>query len=96
MSCIRVRVSYASPLIRELAGVESEEVEVERGSTLRELVRRLAEVHGERLLTALLDDAGRELRVGVLALVNGVPVRSAGTGIEEGDEVVFAIVADGG
>lgn len=96
MRYIRVRVSYAAPLIRDLAGVSSEEVEVEEGSTLRELVIKLAEVRGESVLPVLLDDAGRDLRVGVVALINGTPARSANAVVREGDEVVFSIIVDGG
>jgi len=43
---IRVRVQYLAPYIRDLVGVVEEVVEVAEGSTIGDLVARLAELHG--------------------------------------------------
>jgi len=93
---IRVRVQYLAPYIRDLVGVGEEMVELAEGSTLRDLVVRLAELHGERVLTQLLDDSGRGLREGVLVLVNGATAQSADHEVRDGDTVSVLIALDGG
>ncbi len=71
-------------------------VELREGSTLRDLLARLAELHGEHVLTQLLDDSGRGLREGVLALVNGAVVQSVDHVVRDGDTVSILIALDGG
>jgi molybdopterin converting factor small subunit len=45
--------------LKEAAGASAEQVEVGPDDTAAELLRRLAEAHGERLRGLLLDAAGR-------------------------------------
>ena len=93
---IRVRVQYLAPYIRDLVGVVEEVVEVAEGSTIGDLVARLAELHGRYLLTQLLDDSLRDLRAGVVVLVNDTVVQSLGHAVGDGDTVSILIALDGG
>ncbi|MCC6047781.1 MAG: MoaD/ThiS family protein [Desulfurococcaceae archaeon] len=93
---IRVRVQYLAPYIRDLVGVVEEVVELAEGSTIGDLVARLAELHGGHLLTQLLDDSLRNLRAGVVVLVNDTVVQSLDHGVGDGDTVSILIALDGG
>jgi molybdopterin converting factor small subunit len=93
---IRVRVQYLAPYIRDLVGVVEEIVEVAEGSTIGDLVARLAELHGGYLLTQLLDDSRRNLRAGVVVLVNDTVVQSLDHVVGDGDTVSILIALDGG
>jgi MoaD family protein len=54
---MRVAVKYLAQ-IKQAAGRASEAVELDEGCSLRDLVRRLAERHGEPLRSLLLGPAG--------------------------------------
>lgn len=96
MSCTRVKVKYLSPYFRDFTRVEEETVVVEAGSTVRDVLVKLSEKHGEYLLTLLLDDTGKELRGGVLVFLNNKVVQSLDSNVEDGDSVAITIAADGG
>lgn len=96
MRYIRVRVRYLTPYIRNLVGVDEEIITIEEGSSVRDVIMRVAELHGERLLDQLLRDDGRDLREGILVVVNDRVVQDVDYRVEDGDVVAFLIALDGG
>ncbi len=96
MRYIRVRVRYLTPYIRNLVGVDEEIITIEEGSSVRDVIMRVAELHGERLLDQLLRDDGRDLREGILVVVNDRVVQDVDYRVEDGDVVTFLIALDGG
>ena len=55
---MKVTVEYTAQL-KQTAGLASEEVEVESGSTVQQLMTQLAENHGENLKGMLFDADGK-------------------------------------
>lgn len=96
MRYIKVRVRYLTPYIRNLVGVDEEIITIEEGSSVRDVIMRVAEVHGERLLDQLLRDDGRDLREGILVVVNDRVVQDVDYRVEDGDVMAFLIALDGG
>ncbi|MCX8203502.1 MAG: MoaD/ThiS family protein [Nitrososphaeria archaeon] len=90
---MRVRTLYFARL-RELTGLESEELELPEGSVCGDVVREVIRVHGERLASYLLDERGTLRRSFALA-VNGRKVGPEEP-IREGDTVVILPPISGG
>jgi len=50
MKYIRVKAKYLSPYIRDLVGLSEEVVTVEEGSSVKDVIMKIAEIHGKRCL----------------------------------------------
>ena len=70
---MNVTVEYAAQ-VKRAAGVASEEVELEAGSTLQSLLGRIVDNHGDPLRRLLLDSVGR-LHPSILVFVGENQVR---------------------
>ncbi len=84
---MKVKVRYFA-ILRDIAGVSEEEVEIDCGE-LRCLIERLRRIHGERLVQAIEYGIGN---VKIAVLVNGEPKSK----LMEGDEVAFLPPPSGG
>jgi molybdopterin converting factor small subunit len=92
MSEVTVRVAYFGP-IRQSVHVPDDVVVVAAGSTVRQLVARLREKHGDAFCDALFFPDGDPLPT-VTMLFDGRDIRHSG-GIDtpiEGDRVVSLVV----
>ncbi len=94
-NCIRVKVKYLAPLFQSLTGLESEELMLEKGTKLRDLLKELARAHGEELGKWFFSEDGR-LNQGTLIIVNGSIVHDFDKDLSDKDEVVLTIPFDGG
>jgi molybdopterin converting factor small subunit len=88
-----VEVSYTAQL-RQAAGVASEAVDLDGPGTLRHLVERLGQRHGEALRRLVLDPAG-SLQPTVLVFVGDAQVRGDAP-LKEGDRVTLMSPIAGG
>lgn len=96
MRYIKVKVRYLSPYIRNLVGVDEEIVITEEGSSIRDVIMKIAKVRGEQILNQLLRDDGRDLREGILIAVNDTVVQDINYKVEDGCTLSFLIALDGG
>jgi molybdopterin converting factor small subunit len=92
---MKVRVYYMAHL-KQAAGRAIEEVEFGVPCTAGELVRRLAERHGDPLRRLLLDARG-DLQPTILLFVNDTQVTGGGAvALRDGDEVSLLAPIAGG
>ncbi len=84
---MRIHVRYLG-IHAEIAGISDEEVELQGGNKLGDLVKHILEKYPN--MAGLLD--GTQTAV----LKNGMAVDDMGEALEEGDEVVFMPAAGGG
>lgn len=95
---MKVKVSYLHIIAREV-GVREEEVEVEGGASLKELLSRLAERHGEAFKKYIYDNDEGKVKGYAIIIVNGKIVQRGkveDVKLAEGDRVFFGIGAAGG
>jgi len=88
---MRLKIKYAGPVASMLKKRE-EVVDMDVGSTLRELLERLVDSHGKWLRDEVLDDDGKRIRDGALVVVNGVSVvqlEGLNTELKEGDTIAL-------
>ncbi|WP_448577861.1 MoaD/ThiS family protein [Thermosphaera sp.] len=92
---IRVKVRYHAPLIQSVVGVESEELILEEGAKLKDLLKKIARARGRRLEQWFFSEDG-ELNQGILLIVNGSVVHDLDKDLNDMDEVLLTIPFDGG
>ncbi|MFQ6076420.1 MAG: MoaD/ThiS family protein [Candidatus Bathyarchaeia archaeon] len=95
---MRVRVEYIGRL-RVKLNKRGEDVEVSDGATLRELLGRLAETHGEIFKEEIFESGMEDLKDNWVALVNGIlstRLKGLETRLGEGDSVAFVPFMSGG
>jgi len=88
---LRLKIKYAGPVASMLKKRE-EIVDMDVGSTLRELLQRLVDSHGKWLGDEVLDNDGERIRDGALVVVNGVSVgrlEGLSTELKEGDTIAL-------
>ena len=91
---MKVSVRYVGQL-RQAAGVASEAVEPDPPCTVADLLRRLADRHGEIFRDFVLD-AGGEVRRPLLLFVGDEQVRPEETALRDGDVVTVLTPMAGG
>jgi len=88
---VRLKIRYAGPVASVLKKRE-EVVDLNAGSTLRELLEKLVNSYGKWLRDEVLDEDGERVRDGALVVVNGVAVGrldGLNTKLKEGDTVAL-------
>ncbi|MEM4827680.1 MAG: MoaD/ThiS family protein [Desulfurococcaceae archaeon] len=96
MNSTRVRVVLIPMHLRELAGVTEEELELGDNPTVLSLLAKLREVHGPRLYEQLYDEKTKDLRSGILLIVDNRVVQSTSEKLENGSTVIVTIAYEGG
>jgi molybdopterin converting factor small subunit len=94
---MKVRLRILLPALPEAMGSREAETEFP-GETVKDLVDHLVARYGQRARTALLDENGR-LDPVVQVLLNGrewIPHDRLDRALEDGDEVMFALMLAGG
>ena len=92
---MKVTVQYWGQ-IKKAAGGASETVEIDAGSTTRELVLRLAELHGEGLRKFLLDETGAPRRNLLVVVRDEQSHWDNPTALHDGDTVSLVPPISGG
>lgn len=86
--------------IKRLIGVEqAEEIELEDGSLVRDLLILLAKKHGEAFKKAVYESGGVDLKSNFILMVNGLllnQLKGIETPLKEGDRVVLMPIVSGG
>lgn len=88
---MRLKIRYAGPVASTLKRRE-EIVDMDAGSTLRDLLEKLVDSHGKWLKDEVLDDDTKQIRDGALVVVNGISVarlEGLNTQLKEGDNVAL-------
>ena len=96
MSYIKVKVKYLAPYIKNLIGIDEEFIEIEKGSTIKDVILKLVEVHGKHVFTLLLKEGEKDLREGILIALNDIVVQSINHRVSDGDIISIFITANGG
>ncbi|MEM4488493.1 MAG: MoaD/ThiS family protein [Desulfurococcaceae archaeon] len=96
MNSIRVKLRFLSPYFRDLAGINEEDISLENGSTMRDLLKKLLDIHGERLYEQLFDEETNDFRSGVLVVINNRVTQRADEKLKDGDIVVITMMYEGG
>jgi molybdopterin converting factor small subunit len=96
MSYIKVKVKYLAPYIKNLIGIDEEFIEIEKGSTIKDVILKLVEVHGKHVLTLLLKEGEKDLREGILIALNDIVVQSINHRVSDGDIISIFITVNGG
>ncbi len=92
---MKVTVEYAAQ-VKQAAGVGSETVEVDAGCSLQQLVRRVADDHGEALQRVILDGNG-DLHPSILLFVGDDQVRwDTEVSLNDSDVVTLLSPVSGG
>jgi molybdopterin synthase sulfur carrier subunit len=84
--------------IRELVGVQEERFEI-NGSTLRDLLTKIVEVHGNKLENTLFDRRKERISLSVVVFVNGREARHLSgldTKLTNGDQITVVPPSAGG
>jgi len=91
---LRVKVSYLS-ILRDATGVKEEELQLEEGATVEDLVRCLIEKYGEKMRRLLTDS---EMEQGIMITLDGVLLSKADmkNPISDGSEVLIGLPPFGG
>jgi molybdopterin converting factor small subunit len=92
---IRVKVRYLAPLIQSMVGVESEDIVLETGAKLGNLLEELTRTHNGELGKWLFSENGK-LNQGILIMVNGSIAHDLDMDLSDMDEIVLTIPFDGG
>uniref|UniRef100_A0A7C2BJS1 MoaD/ThiS family protein n=1 Tax=Thermosphaera aggregans TaxID=54254 RepID=A0A7C2BJS1_9CREN len=92
---IRIKVRYLAPLIQSIVGVESEEIVLEKGTKLGDLLEELVCVHNGELAKWLFSENGK-LNQGILIMVNGSIAHNLDMVLNDMDEIVLTIPFNGG
>jgi len=91
---IRVKVRYLVPLIQSMVGVESEDIVLETGAKLGNLLEELVRTHNGELGKWLFSENGR-LNQGILITVSGSIAHDLDMDLSDMDEIVLTILFDG-
>jgi molybdopterin converting factor small subunit len=92
---MKITMNYFGQL-RNAAGAESEDVELDAGATVQDAVASRIDAHGDVFRTVLLAEDGG-LRPSVMVLVNDTPApKSPPASLSEGDQVKLLAAIAGG
>lgn len=91
---MRIQVQYSVPLT-EFTGKRRETVELPEGAALRDLLQRLAELHGPRFRKAFYDQ-GQEFQPMFAVTRNGTLVEDDDVRLGEDDQIALVAHFAGG
>lgn len=96
---MKVRVEYLGHLKNMLGSRREEEIEVEDGSSVSDLLIALSENHGESFKKAVYEAGGKDIKSNFIATVNGYllnQLNGVKTKLKNGDHVVLMPIVSGG
>ena len=95
---MKVKVHYLG-YIRNLLRQKKEEFELEKGTSLSELLDRLAGIYGEPFKKEVFEPGLRDVKMGFVVTVNGILIGQLDgveTKLNEGDNVILMSLMSGG
>ncbi len=92
---MRVEVKYLT-YIKDLAGTNSEIIEIEGETVLLDFIRILGKRHGENFYEIILDKEKLDLKNGVIIGINGKVAQKLNERVRDGDTIVLSIAVSGG
>ena len=95
---MRIRVQYFG-YIKNILNKKEEYYELEKGSSLSELLTKLARIHGAIFQKEVYEPGLKDVKMGFSVTVNGVLIGQLGgmdTKLTEGDNVILMSLMSGG
>ena len=95
---MKVKVHYLG-YIRNLLRQKEEELELEKDTSLSELLNRLAGIYGEPFKKEVFEPGLEDVKMGFVVTVNGVlmgQLDGVETKLKEGDNVILMSLMSGG
>ncbi|MGB3508317.1 MAG: MoaD/ThiS family protein [Microcoleaceae cyanobacterium] len=91
-----IKVNYLAQIKQIVGGVDSEIIQLETPCSVKQLVNKLVENHGDSLQNVLLDSSGN-LRSTILLVIGDAQISwNSSVEIEEGDEISLLSPLAGG
>ncbi len=95
---VKVKVEYLG-YIKSLLKKRFEELELEEGAPLAELLTMLSERHGEPFKREVYEPGYEDLKEGFMAMLNGTLIgrlQGLRTPLKDGDHLILMTLVDGG
>ena len=95
---MKVKVHYLG-YIRNMLRRKEEELELEKGTSLSELLNRLAGIHGDPFKKEVFEPGLKDVKMGFAVTVNGTLIGQLDgveTKLNEGDNVILMSLMSGG
>jgi molybdopterin converting factor small subunit len=95
---VRVKVEYLG-FIKALLNRRMEEIELQNGTALHDLLGRLSDLHGHPFRKEVFERGLKDLKTGFVATVNGILVgqlQGVNTKLKDGDHVILMSLMSGG
>jgi len=95
---MKVKVHYLG-YIKNMLGRKEEEFELRKGTSLSQLLSRLAGIYGEPFKKEVFEPGLRDVKMGFVVTVNGILMGQLGgveTKLNEGDNVILMSLMSGG
>ncbi len=96
---MKVKVEYLGHVLDFVSGKRHEDVEIEKGSSIANLLSILAEEHGEPFRKAIYEPNGKDVKPNYIVTVNGHLLNQLNgikTKIKEEDQVKILPIVSGG
>jgi len=95
---MKVKVHYLG-YIRNMLRRKEEELELEKGTSLSELLNRLAGIHGDPFKKEVFEPGLKDVKMGFVVTVNGILIGQLDgveTKLNEGDNIILMSLMSGG
>jgi len=95
---MKVKVHYLG-YIKNMLGRKEEEFELQKGTSLSDLLNRLARIYGEPFKKEVFEPGLRDVKMGFVVTVNGILMGQLGgveTKLNDGDNVILMSLMSGG
>jgi molybdopterin synthase sulfur carrier subunit len=96
---LKVKVEYLGHIKNMLETRREEEVEIQDGSSISDLLVMLSEKRGESFKNAVYEPGGKDIKSNFIATVNGYLLNQLDgvrTKLKDGDQVVLMPIVSGG
>lgn len=97
-SRMKVKIHYLG-FIRKLINQSEEELELEEGASLAELLNKISSIYGKAFQKEVYEPGLKDVKMGFVITVNGVlmgQLQGVGTQLNSGDNVVLMSLMSGG
>jgi MoaD family protein len=95
---MKIQVHYLG-YIKNLLGKKNEELEIEEGVTLSELLGKLAKTYGQPFKKDVFESGLKDVKTGFVVTVNGILIgqlNGVETKLKEGDNIILMSLMSGG
>jgi molybdopterin synthase sulfur carrier subunit len=99
VSGLKVKVAYLGHIKNMLGNKHEEEVEVQEGASVADLLMTLSNEYGEPFKKAIYEKDGTDMKPNFMATVNGYllnQLQGVKTKLKQGDNVIIMPVVSGG